>query len=388
MAAREASPPRGGPPRVLFVIGGLNMGGSERQLVELVLRTHPELLEATVVTYDPSHGSELRDRLAGAGVRHAVLGPVPVPPLVRPMVTVSRLHRLVRSVRPDVIYAWLEEASVISSAVARGHGIPLVIARRNVSGANIERSRSRALVIRRAERSGTLVTGNSNAVIEAARRRGIDPARLRLVRNGHPWAPPLLPPSTAPVTIGYVARFRPEKGHFRLLSALARLPRRLPWRVDLAGDGALVDQVMEMAGELGLGERVRSVGPVSDVRAFWASHSVAALLSDHEGLPNALIEAAFAGRPIIGTNVGGIPEVVAPAGGILVPPDHPELTADALRRLIEDPSLRQQLGKAAHEQAQERFAVEAFVDGHLEVIREALALVPRGQDTQTRLLTP
>jgi glycosyltransferase involved in cell wall biosynthesis len=85
-----------------------------------------------------------------------------------------------------------------------------------------------------------LVTGNSEAVIEAALRRGIAADRLRLVPNGHAAMPALQPPEDPPVLLGCVARFRPEKGHLRLLDALDLIDTDIPWRVDLAGDGPLL----------------------------------------------------------------------------------------------------------------------------------------------------
>ena len=122
----------------------------------------------------------------------------------------------------------------------------------------------------------------------------------------------------------------------------------------------------------GLEERVRFVGPVDDIHQFWRQRAIAVLLSDHEGSPNALIEAALAGRPIVATNVGGTPEVVGANGGFLVPLDDPATAARLLARLIEHDDERDELGQQARRQALERFSLANFVSGHLAALKHAL----------------
>jgi glycosyltransferase involved in cell wall biosynthesis len=258
--------------------------------------------------------------------------------------------------------------------MSRAQGIPVVVARRNISGAAIEKIRLAAFAIRRAERLAAVVTANSTAVAREAVERGIAYERIRLVRNGHVELPPLPPPPTEPVVFGYVARFRSEKGHGRLLDALSLVRTPRPWRVDLAGDGAAQARLQAEVARRGLSDHVRFVGPVANVRDFWRERSGAILLSDHEGSPNALIEAAFAGRPLLGTSVGGIPEIVSPDGGLLVSPDHTKEIAESVSRLIENETLRLEMGAAAYRQAVERFSMTGFVEGHLAAINEALGV--------------
>jgi glycosyltransferase involved in cell wall biosynthesis len=360
-------------PRVLFAIGSLTAGGSENQLTEFLARAHPDHLHAILVTWrapEPELANE--QRLMRVGVERHYLGFARMPRGLRMAVTWCKSAVLVRRLRPDLVYCWLERSSLFFCPAARAQGIPVVVARRNVSGARMERLAPVSWVIRRVERMATLVTGNSQAVVATAIERGILPGRLRMVPNGHPSMPALAAPESAPVALGCVARFRPEKGHLRLVNVLSRIDPKLSWRIDLAGDGPLLETVRREAQLRGLADRVRFVGAIADVRAFWRDHHIAILMSDAEGSPNALIEAAMAGRPIIGTDVAGIREVVAPAGGVLVPLDDPDASAAAVQRLIETPALRDQLGAGAYAQASERYSMERFVDGHLAVIHEAL----------------
>jgi glycosyltransferase involved in cell wall biosynthesis len=341
-------------------------------MVQLISAAHPERLEATVLAFstvcDPSHAELLRD----LGVELIQVAPSRGPRALRPAVSVPRAFGVLRRVRPDVVYPWLEEASATVTPAARALGIPVVIARRSVCGSPSERWAFFRIPIRWAERQAVMVTGNSEAVIAEAEARGVSPGRLRLVRNGHPPVAPLPPPTGREVVIGCLANYRAEKGHRRLLDALELVRARTPWRVDLAGDGPLREQIGAEIIARGLNPRVTAGGPVLDVPGFWSGRDVAVLLSDDEGSPNVLIEAAMLGRPLVGTDGGGTREIVSGDGGLLVSHNPAEIAA-ALERLIDDPELRIALGEGARRHAMEQHDLTKSTKGHLMVILEAVA---------------
>ena len=289
----------------------------------------------------------------------------------------ARFARLIRSIRPDLVYPWLEESTLLAAPLARLLGVPVLVARRNVSGPYAERPRPIVSAIHAAERLAVLATANSSAVAAETVRRGVPRERVQVIANGYdPVSNPPLP-SQDVVVLGYVARMRPEKGHRRLLAALAALDSATPWRVDLAGDGPIEAEIVAEARRLGLDDKVRFLGAVDDVRGFWSGCDGALLLSDHEGSPNALIEAAGMGRPLLATDVGGIPEFVDEKIGILVSPNDAAGLVAALRRLIEDRALRERLGVAARRRVIDRFSMDRFVEGHCAAIHEALELARR-----------
>jgi glycosyltransferase involved in cell wall biosynthesis len=147
--------------------------------------------------------------------------------------------------------------------------------------------------------------------------------------------------------------------------------------VDLAGAGPLVDDVRAEITRLGLDDRVRVVGTITTPREFWRDCHAAVLASDSEGSPNALIEAALCGRPLLGTDGGGTPEVIGPSGGLVVSVDDTAGLVEALERLIDDAALRERLAAGAYEHARHEFGMERAVDSQLAVIREALGRGPR-----------
>lgn len=358
------------PLRVLFVVSRLEPGGTEGQLTSLLLRAHPEQIEATVATLYETRSRRHLDPLSHHGIHVHRLSAQPG--RARGLATAARrLPGLMRALRPDVVYAWLEEAATIAVPVARALRIPVVVARRNVCGSSYERHAPLRVAIRRIEASAALVTANSEAVRDEAIGRGIAAARIRIVLNGHEELPALDEPAALPVRLGYLAHLRAEKGHGRLLAALQRLPPDLDWHADLAGAGPLESAIRDEIGRRDLGDRVSLVGVVADSRAFWAGQHVAVLLSDHEGSSNTLIEAAMAGRPLVATDVGGNPGVIAPGGGLLVPPHDSAAIADGIARVARDGDLRATLGAQARRQAIERFSMKRFVDGHVAALRAA-----------------
>lgn len=363
-------------PRVLFVIGSLEPGGSEGQLAALLEQVHGERVDAALVTLGPASDDRHERRLRAVALPIRELGGAGPRP-VRLARSVRGLVGALRSFRPDLVYPWLEESTLLAAPVARALGLPVLVARRNVDGNYAGRGTAIVAAIHAAERLAVMATANSDAVVAETIRRGVPAERVRLVRNGQAIPAPSALPSGAVVVLGYLARMRPEKGHRRLLRALAAVRTDVRWRIDLAGDGPLQPELEKEVERLGLGDRVRFVGAVADGPAFWRDCDVAVLLSDHEGSPNALIEAALVGRPLVATNVGGVPELMDETMGALVDPDDEIAIAGALRRLIDDPALRVRQGAAARERATGIYTMDAMVEGHCAAIGQALELAGR-----------
>jgi glycosyltransferase involved in cell wall biosynthesis len=374
--------------RALFAIGSLDSGGSETQLTEVLLRIREYGIDPALVLMEAPHDRRRIVRLEAAGIRPLVIGGLTGHRLRDPVRLVRGYARALREVRPEVVYPWLEETALILVPLAHIRRIPSVVARRNIGGSAYERSRHWAFAIRQAEAAATLVTGNSEAVLRVAADRGVARERLRLVRNGHPPVKALPEPEGPEITFGCLARFRPEKGHLRLLDTAALLPREPPWRLLLGGTGPLEADVRARASSLGIEDRVGFVGEVADVRGFWGEAHVGVLLSDHEGSPNALIEAALAGRPSVATAVGGIVELISPDIGFTVAPNDLEAGAHAMKALIDDATLRKTMGAAAHDRVSVEFDMDASIRAHAAVMFEAVAQYHRTGGPSGKRISP
>ncbi len=126
----------------------------------------------------------------------------------------------------------------------------------------------------------------------------------------------------------------------------------------LVGDGPLRPVVEKTVVEMGLEGRVLFLGVRNDVPKLLAASDVLVLSSEYEGVPLTVLEAMAAGKPVIATAVGGVPELVEDGvTGILVPPRNPEALAQGILRLAKDADLRQRMGKAAQQWALERFDI-------------------------------
>jgi glycosyltransferase involved in cell wall biosynthesis len=133
----------------------------------------------------------------------------------------------------------------------------------------------------------------------------------------------------------------------------------------LMGDGPLLGELRERAGE---GGRLRFTGWREDAASLLGDLDLYVLPSRTEGLPLALLEAMAAGRPAVATAVGGVPEVLGPAGGRLVAPEDPEALAAVVDALLEDPVERDLLGRALA-RAATAYHGEAVVRDHRRLYR-------------------
>ena len=179
------------------------------------------------------------------------------------------------------------------------------------------------------------------------------------------------------VVSAYVGRLVPIKRVDLILRAVAEARRQgSPVRLVVAGDGECRQELERLAGELGLADSVEFLGYVSDASRVVARADLAILASDSEGTPVALIEAAAAGRPAVATAVGGVPEVVVPGAGILVPRGDYAALAAALDRCARDRPLRERMGAHAREHVLRHFSVDRLLED-IESLYEELLARPR-----------
>ena len=132
------------------------------------------------------------------------------------------------------------------------------------------------------------------------------------------------------------------------------------------GQEAYLERCKALAADLGLGGVATFEGRVEKIRDAYDSGQVVVLCSISEGFPYTLIEAMTCGRPCVATDVGGVSEAVADTG-MIVPPRSPEALAHACLTLLQDASLRRQLGAAARMRALEYFTVDRAISAFDEI---------------------
>ncbi len=172
--------------------------------------------------------------------------------------------------------------------------------------------------------------------------------------------------------VGSIGRLEPVKGHAYLLEAARSVCERHPDAVFvLAGQGQLRESLARQANALGLDRNVRFLGYRDDVATVLAALDIFALPSLSEGLPLSLLEAMAAGKPIVASDVGGIPEVIRDGeSGLLARPAAPTELADRILTLIEDPSRARGLADNARAIVSARFGMAAMVSAYENLYRQ------------------
>ena len=363
--------------RVALVVGSLNRGGTERQILmlgsALVARGH----QVTVICLNSAGDQSTAARAAGIrmvevgfpGLRRSVL--------LNPIPEIRRLRGVFREVSPDVVHCFLYWAYLIGVPIARSVRVPVVVSSRRSLTAASRRFRLLVPWERVCDRLADAVVCNSSAVMEDAIRYTRLPRRKAIViRNGVSLPADVGPPATHPQRAVIVANLIAYKGHAVALTAFARVRALSPMleaRLELAGAGPEEGPLRALARERGIDQDVEFLDSVADVPALLAGCSFTVLPSLSEGMPNAVLESLAHGRAVIASAVGGVPEILGHGGGVLVPPGDPEALADAMCALLTDPALAARLGAEGRALVHDRFGIDRMVDESLRLYSRLLA---------------
>lgn len=165
------------------------------------------------------------------------------------------------------------------------------------------------------------------------------------------------------------ARLVPVKGHKHLLDALAMLKRdRDDWVCWLLGDGPLKNELTQQSRSLGLEDNVMFLGARSDVPALLKQSHVFVLPSLQDNLPFAVMEAQIAGKAVVVSDAGGIPEMVSHGKtGFISPNGQSEPMYQNLRHVLADDVLRKRLGEQAEQWVMRHWSIETMMEPTLDV---------------------
>lgn len=370
--------------RVLRLIARLNIGGPAIHATLLTERLDRSRYESRLV-------SGLESRTEGSYLAlhgREVAGLTVMPQLgreihpARDAVTVLRLYRLIRRFRPHVVHTHTAKAGAVGRLAARLARVPAIVHTYHGHVLHGYFSPLRTRVFTAVERGLARVTDRLLVVSEAVRQdlldRGIgDPARITVLPLGFDLAPFLeshrlrgqlraeLGVGAGDPLVGIVARLVPIKRHEDFLAAAALVARGVPAaRFLVVGNGERRAELEALAERLGLAGRVRFVGWRRDLDRIYADLDLVVLTSANEGSPVSVIEAMAAGRPVVATRVGGVPDLVEDGtSGLLVPAGDPRGVADAVTALLEDPERRRAMGEAGRARVYPAFDAGRLLDG-------------------------
>lgn len=203
---------------------------------------------------------------------------------------------------------------------------------------------------------------------------GIPRRAIRIIHNGVPDEP--IKPITfdRATLVGCAARLEDQKQIEVLLAAVADIPEV---HLVLVGDGTRRVDLEKLAAQLGISGRTTFIGWVPDARPWIASFDVFVLPSRDEAFPLAIVEAMFAGVPVIATDVGSVSEaIVDGVTGLLVPSGDQRALVEAIRRMLDSPPFAFDLARRAETLARQRFSAETMGAAYHSLWDEVLSCPP------------
>ena len=303
-----------------------------------------------------------------------------------------RLARLLRKLSPDVTLS-MSTMGNLTACLAHFAGridSPLLVAEHNTLSQAWGSSKlqlswvsfQKSLLYRRAQH---VIAVSRGVADDLAARTRISDGKIRVIYNpviargfyqrasaevDHPWF------HDGSRIILAASRLVPQKDLPVLLESFRLLRAERSARLMILGDGPLRKPMEGLACELGIADDVDFLGFEVDAPSYMKRCTVFALSSRYEGLPVALIEAMACGVPVVSTDCpSGPAEIVThERDGLLVPVRNPAALAGALKRLLDDPGLRERLGRAGQQRAA-HFTVENLLPEYEELIQRAAGVV-------------
>ena len=380
--------------RLFYLIGTLDVGGAEGQLVQLLKGLDRERFSATVCCLSSAAGPYADDvRRLGIDV-HEVgfrsLRPIPRPDRLIGMF--FRLARLIRSEQPDIVHGYLFWAYVLGTFAARVAGVRKVISSRRSLG-HFKARKPHYLVLERISNAMTsIVIANSQAVRDdAIHQEQLVREKVIVIYNGvdsvefSPTAPTTIEQELgvagASPIVTVIANFIRYKGHHVFFEAWKEVVAAHPAAVAiLVGDGPERKKWEEWVDLERLRSSVRFTGSRPDVASILAVTDIVAHPSLEEGFSNAILESMAAGRPVVATAVGGNPEAIEDGRtGLLVPAHDHRSFAKAILTLAADPARARRMGEEGRIRARRCFSIEQMVRNYESVYERTVAGKPIDQ---------
>ena len=352
---------------VLQVVDGLGAGGAEKKLFELVKHMDTSRFHTTFCSlglveeicsdfYDLDVESTILPRRSWWDWGH-----------------VFRLAGLMKRQEIDIVMTTLFYADVLGALAGRMAGVKAVFSWETISSPDWLVPR-RLLLYRFATRYTKKIVAVSQATARFLKEeRGVPEDRILVIPYGVDLDKyrtqrsekirtelGFRPKNTV---VGVVARLEPQKGHVYLIRAARKIIDAYPSvRFAFIGKGGLRDELEQMIREAGLDDHFMFLGFREGIPRILRAVDIFTLPSLFEGLPNVILEAMAAGKPVVASSVdGSVEAVVDEETGLLFPPKDSEALADALVRLLKHPKAAQEMGMKGRKRVEDHFALKRQV---------------------------
>jgi len=369
--------------KVIFVITGSGVGGAEKMLYHTIKGLNPKRYTAKLCSLKKK--GVFASRLEADGLEVYSLNMSDEATLAGWFDSLRALVQLViyfLRERPAVVHSFLFRANIIARIAGYLTGVPVIISSVRVMGGEkqyhhfIERltafmvdhyvavsDQVKGHIIRRSHISDQKISIIYNGV-SVKNTDAFDKTEF-LSRAG------LKSDARIVMTAGRLHR---QKGYDHLIHAMPIVQAAFPGvKLLIPGEGEEENNLKKLADSLELTEQVIFMGLRSDVDRLLQCSEVFVLPSRWEGFPNVILEAMAAGKPVVATAVGGIPElVVQGVTGVLVPPQDTPALADAIKGLLSDEKRALAMGAAGRQRVQQCFSMDAMISKTEALYQELL----------------
>ena len=366
--------------KVVNIVTRLNIGGVAHHVTNLMRGLdQTKYKQQLVCGFEGAGESSMRGHIQAQGVTPILISQLAGNPRLNISDALAFAHilRLLRRQRPLIVHTHTSKAGLLGRVAARLTGVPIIVhtfhglvlkshyGSLKTSGVRVverwlARFSDRLIAVSDEDKKDLLAyriapTHKIEVIplgleldqfIDCRTRRGVLHFELGL--------------DPASRLIGIVGRIAPIKNHRLFFDAMARvLAQHASAHVVVAGDGDLRPQMERYVREMGIADRVSFLGWRHDLPQVYTDLDVVVISSNNEGTPVSAIEAMAAGRPVVATRVGGLPDVISDGDtGYLVAPGDVEQLASAVERVLGDGETTDRLKRNARESVKHKFAVE------------------------------
>ena len=367
--------------RILHLIDSLGVGGTEKQLVLTIKQLGQDTFEHHVLVFNPNY-DYFKDELMRCGVKIWYLPEGKRNYLMRFL----EIVKLIKKVKPHVLHSWAYHHNFYAGVAGMAAGI-----RRRIGSVRNDYFRSIKTIKKMwrmlAEKTITDYVVNSKETYSQMISVGIHEKKINYIPNFVDYGNLVVSnqnvgadhqDSDRVFTLGIIGNLRKQKNHLMFVDVVYQVNKLYDVRGILAGqviqeDPSVLLDLENQIRAYNLNERFSYLGFRPDVGRLFAEFDVFCLTSNFEGLPNVIIEAMAAGKPVVSTMVGAIPNLVEDGvTGFLVEPGDVSAFVVAVENLINDPELRIRMGEASRQTIEKRFNSTKIAEKFVELYREKL----------------
>jgi glycosyltransferase involved in cell wall biosynthesis len=378
--------------RVVYIIGSLLVGGTERQLVELIKGLDKSRFAPSVCcmfTRGPLQkefkemGVEVKFfNFVGAGGNF-----INFRSLIHNAQSFLNLVVYLRRLKPVILHSNLKLNNLFGATAAKLVGVPhIIVGYRNLVD-ETEKYPVLAWWEKRINSLADVIVVNSQAVKQAILQRlnpnikkirviynGVDVARFKAQNHTQVMIGDLCLPAKEHIIV-VVANLIPYKGHEDIIKAVSLVYKKNPnIKCLLIGrDDGFGVYLRDLVRELNLQDVIVFTGALCNIPGILVFTDIQVLASHQEGFSNVILEGMAAGIPQVVTDVGGNGEAVIDGKtGFVIPPKNPDALTEAILKLLEDKELREQMGRLSLIRAKEHFSIDRMVSQTQKIYEELI----------------